>query len=194
MDQSRAERVRLTDRRHGVPRLVARFADLGRAREAMLRLESAGVDGDAIALIGRPAEEAHRQDQRDADPRTMQFLSRRLVVGVVAGALIGAVAGAVVGGIVVAFSDAGVALVMVATIVVGALAGATVGALVSVERSTGFSESYILTFQDASAGPIWLAVYEPDRNVESTLQALAPLELRRPRDLAELREIVDAPR
>ena len=156
------------------PSALARYPDLVAAREAMLHLESHGIDGDDISLVGATAAGAEDiEDRRQSDAQ--------LVVGAVLGGLVGMVAGALVAGVVLLAWPGQLAHPLWAfglgtAWIAGA--GAVLGGFVAVSRKTGFSESWPLTFEDVAPGPVWLAVYGDDQKAVAALGETEPIELR----------------
>lgn len=178
-----------SDRRHGVPSVLAQFPDLASARATILALESSGIDGDAISLVGARAEAARQSSSRSvADRRMLFFLLSRTIVGVLIGVVIGAVSVGVLGLIVAAISDMDVGAVAAACAIGGGLLGGTLGAFISVERSAGFSESWPLTFQDIPDGPVWLAVHGRHGHSTEVLEAHHALAIRHPKNAREVEQ------
>ncbi len=173
--------------RRGLPAYLAQFASLADARAVILALESSGVDGVDVSLVGDRAQSA-RESQRlaSADRRMGRVVAGRAVSGTVAGSAAGALIGAIVGAIIAAFVSSNGWAVFAGCIVGGILLGSMAGALVGVERGTGFSESWLLTFEDAPAGPVWLAVWNDSDRVATTLSDAAALAVRKPHDLDEV--------
>jgi hypothetical protein len=167
------------------PALLARYETLVDVRHAIDTLESHGVDGDKLALVGDPA--AHlggSTDRRRADRRFLANTTVALVVGVMAGALLGALLGAAIIGLVLllwsGLEDKGwVYALMIAWFAVG---GSVLGGFWAISRSVGFSESWPLTFEDEPDGPLWLAVYADPATVEDVVPDTHPLEVVRDPD------------
>jgi hypothetical protein len=161
----------------GVPALMARYHSLVDARYAIRALESKGVDGDDIALVGA-AVDAERTTERSAiDRRILSSVSLSLVVGIVAGGLVGAVLGAAAMGLVVLLGpdlDGWVFGLMVGWC---AAMGALFGSLASVMRTLGFSESLPLTWEDGDGHPVWLAVYGEAGEVRPDVEATRPEQI-----------------
>jgi hypothetical protein len=89
-------------------------------------------------------------------------MMRYLAAGVILGALAGAAFGAALSGLIVLiFSDLDASgwifLLLTAWFAAG---GAVLGCFTAISRVVGFSESWPLTFEDDTDGPVWLAVYE----------------------------------
>ncbi len=166
--------------------VAARFPDMVAARAALEALEHVGVDGDDLELLGAPVDVARiPSDPKPTDRRTARHIGGRLARGVEIGAAAGAVLGLLMGVLVVTVTDATSSRggLVLALVIAGLGLGATVGVFVSFERSVGLSDDWSLTFEDAPAGPVWVAVYSrrtttTDRAARE-LARLHPLELRR---------------
>ncbi len=66
------------------PAVAGQFTRLDVARTAIEALENAGIDGDDIALLGRPAEVARApSDPEIADRRLGRYLAPRVALGLV---------------------------------------------------------------------------------------------------------------
>jgi hypothetical protein len=161
----------------GKPAFLARYGTLVDVRHAIDLLEARGVDGDDITLVGRSGELPHMTDRRRADSRILSHTMLALAMGVVAGALAGAAIGAVVVGLAVLLwpgLDA-TGWVFALITVWFAAGGSVLGCFAAISKVVGFSESWPLTFEDATNGPVWLAVYDevddPD-DLASTTHAL----------------------
>ena len=93
----------------------------------------------------------------------------RLAAGVIGGALVGAAIGAALIGLVILAwpnleASGWVFLLLTVWFAVG---GSVLGCFFAISRAIGFSESWPLTFEDETDGPVWLAVYdEVDRPEE----------------------------
>jgi len=162
------------------PALLARYETLVDVRHAIDTLESHGVDGDQLALVGHTA--AHlggTTDRRRADRRFLTNTTLALAVGVIGGALLGALVGAAIIGLVLLLwsgldDKSWVYILMIAWFAVG---GAVLGGFAAISRSVGFSESWPLTFEDEPDGPLWLAVYADPATVEDVVPGTHPLEI-----------------
>jgi hypothetical protein len=184
------------DGRRGTPALLARFESMDRARAAIERLESSGIDGNAIALLGSTVERARVTARRGAggvpgaDARVLRYVSNRVGRAAASAAVLGAVAGLLIGLLVVALADGigAPGLIVLATTVGAALLGAATGAFLAAERSPGFSESWPLTFADG--GAVWLALYDHSDRARRSLVQCGPSELRRPTDLDSLARLL----
>ena len=178
------DRVPRSRRAGSGPAVAARYADLGQARAAIGALERAGLDGNDIELLGRPADAARvPRDPKMADRRVVFYLLPRLARGLALGLAVGLFLGLVIAA--VAFATGvlswsigrfGVCLL------VGVFPGATLGVFLSFERSVSFSDDWALTFEDAPAGPVWVGVYTADAETHAkarrVLAQQEPIELR----------------
>jgi len=164
----------------GTPSVLARYDNLEDVRHAIASLESRGVDGGDIALVGEGALEVEAASGRgSADRRILASTSARIAVAVVLGVLVGAVIGVIfVGSAVLIFSDLtarGWVLALVGSWF--AACGGLVGAFLAFFRALGFSEAMPLTYAPEPEHPLWLAVYGQSTGVAETLAATHPLEL-----------------
>jgi hypothetical protein len=162
----------------GVPALLARYRTLVDARQAIRTLESKGVDGDDLALVGAAASVSDSSERRTIDRRILSSITLALAVGIVGGVVIGAAIGAVAMGIVVlSFDLAREGAVFVLMVAWFAAAGAVFGALASVMRTLGFSESIPLTWEDEPDAPVWLAVFGESDVVRPGVEATHPVQV-----------------
>jgi len=168
--------------RNGVPGVMARFPDVESAREAIGALESRGIDGVDVTLIGDCAVAAEHVRTRAVPDRNVLRHATKLVVR---GAVLGTIGGLLASGIVVGIGllvSADVrdhALAQVMIIIAFTFLGAIVGSFFSIEQGVGYSEAWYLTFQDIPDGEIWVAVFDrPD--VARDVLADRALEVRAP--------------
>jgi hypothetical protein len=164
----------------GRPSLLARYRSLPDVRDAIEGLESAGIDGDDLALVGEAALQTERGTERTvADRRILERASLALAVGVLAGAVAGAVVGAALLAITFAIWTPPVEPGWVFGLVTAwfASAGSLFGAFVAMSRHTGFSESWPLTFADEPGEPLWLAVYAPLDEARPAVEATGAVEM-----------------
>lgn len=180
--------------RRGTPRLLARFDDRTRAREAMLALESAGIDGADIGLIGpnatRAARRARRRRPDAADSQITRWVAGRSLGMSVRIGLIGAAAGLVVGLVIGAITGSWVFAPVVA-VIVGVFA-AVVGAMVGAERSAGLNDTWELTFHEGPRDSVWVALYGGDvGRASEILRRQGSADLRRPADLDALGKLFE---
>ncbi len=158
----------------GQPSFLARYGTLVDVRHAIDILEAKGVDGDDITIVGRKGELPHMTDRRRADSRVLSHTMLALAVGVLGGALVGAAIGAVVVGLAVALWPGleATGWVFLLITVWFAAGGSVLGGFAAISKVVGFSESWPLTFEDTTAGPVLLAVYhevdDPDELAAST--------------------------
>lgn len=173
--QRHVTRDRFRDQSPAEPDLLAVAEDLPAARVAIEALQSAGIDGAHIELLGRAAEEARdRGETAGPDGRLFGHVSHRVVRGAVVGALIGAGVGAVIGVVamlLLAGSDLGAFIIGV---VVGALLGSWVGPFLALERKVGYSPDWELTFADVPDDSACVAVWTPSPELHG--KAAAALE------------------
>ena len=164
----------------GSPAVIARYRTLVDVRLAIESLESSGVDGDDLALIGDTAVLTEQTtNRRRSDSRVLSSVGAAIAIGIFGGAALGGLVGAIlVGPAVLAWSSLAspgwVFGLMVAWFAAG---GSLLGAFFAVERRIGFSESWPLTFEDDHGRPLWLAVYDGDEKVHGALQETRPLEI-----------------
>jgi hypothetical protein len=146
----------------GQPSLMARYASLPDVRHAIDTLESQGVDGDHLTIVGPQGELPRGTDRRRADSRFLSHTLLALAVGVLGGALAGAVIGAALIGLVLLVwsSIDATGWVFLLLTVWFAVGGAVLGAFFAISRVIGFSESWPLTFEDEPDAPLWLAIFE----------------------------------
>jgi hypothetical protein len=162
------------------PSVLARYDNLEELRQAIRSLESHGVDGDDLALVGEGALDVEADaGRKSTDRRLLASTSARIAVAVVLGAIVGAVIGAIfVGSDVLIFSGL-IARGWVFALVGAwfAACGALVGAFLAFFRALGFSDAMPLTYATEPDRPLWLAVYGHDEDVEETVAATHPVEL-----------------
>lgn len=178
--------------RRGIPTVVAKFALLDDARDAIEHLEHAGIDGDAISLLGAAPEEArHEGGQRRPDRRMLRHMIARVGRGIAIGCVVGAPVGISIAALlVVVFSAKSTGSLFAACALGGVLFGGLTGAMTSMERAAGFSEAWPLTFYEVSGGPVWVAVFDGSRQASDALAASDPIELRHPVDTKSLARLV----
>jgi len=160
--------------------MVARYRSFRDARAAIEQLESRGIDGDDLALVGDTAQQAaHAEDRTRADRRFLRTTSGALAVGVAAGAVIGALIGAVFIGVILAVWTPATHAAWIFGLLTGwfAAGGAVFGAFVAVSKRIGFSESWPLTFEDEPEAPIWLAIYADGDELRTALEATSAAEI-----------------
>lgn len=155
-DQDAQQSMHLT---HRV--MVGRASDLHHARQAYTSLQNHGIDASDLKIAGETAVEAQgstmsKPRRAQIDRRMVEFLGIRVAGGAVAGALGVAGIAAAVGAILVATDT--IAWPLFGAIVAAAFFfGGTFGAFVSMERSTGYTDTWELTFDD-DEGAAWVAV------------------------------------
>lgn len=165
----------LPDRRPAQPDLLAVAEDLPAARVAIEALQSAGLDGAHIELLGAAATEARRRGETvGPDQRIFGHVSHRVVRGVVVGGTIGAAIGAVIGVGAMLLLDGSDLAAFVLGVVVGALLGSWVGPFLALERKVGYSPDWELTFADVPDDSACVAVWTPSPEMHG--KAAAALE------------------
>jgi hypothetical protein len=164
--------------------VAARFGDTADARAAIEALQSAGIDGDDIALLS-PFPDESRRSTNAADERMGRYLVRRVLLGALVGIVGGIFGGALIGGIVIALTAPGSALgQFVAFAIAGAVIGAPLGAYIGFERAGTLSEAWGTTFDDLEHGVTWVGVKVHDE--DDYVRARRALERRQPVELREL--------
>lgn len=163
----------------GRPRLIARYASMDDAREAIAYLEAHGVDGDDVALVGDAAVTAERaQAWPHTDRKFLTTFKRWIAAGSLLGTLAGALVGGAIAGLLVLlesdFPDSGWTFALVVAFF--AACSGLIGCYVAFLRRSAFSESWPLTFEDVP-GEVWLAVYSDPGQVRPALEATQPLEV-----------------
>jgi hypothetical protein len=160
--------------------VIAWYDNLEQVRAAIASLESHGVDGDDLALVGRGALEAEAEAGRPStDRRLLAGTTARIAIAVVLGLVVGAVIGVIcVGAAVLIFSDLTAPGWVLA--VVGAwfaACGGLTGVFFAFFRTLGFSEAMSLTYASEPEHALWLAVYQHADDAEAKVAATHPLEL-----------------
>lgn len=163
------------------PDVVAVSKDLGGARVAIEALQSAGIDGSHIELLGPSVDLARRRtDTRTPDRQIFRHLAQRIVVGAVVGALLGAAVGAIAGVVAMAVATGADLAVLLLGLVVGAVFGSTLGPFFGVERQIGYSPDWELTFADLPDDSACVGVWAPTRaqrhKAVTTLERLAVID------------------
>ena len=162
------------------PTVIARYENLDQVRAAIASLESHGVDGDDLALVGRGALEVEAgAGRKSADRRLLAGTTAHIAIAVALGLVVGAAIGAIcVGAAVLVFSDLterGWVLALVGGWF--AACGALTGAFFAFFRTLGFSDAMPLTYATEPEHPLWLAVYQQADDVEDKVAATHPLEV-----------------
>ncbi len=134
----------------GRPSLMAKYASLPDVRQAIDVLESQGVDGDHLTIVGSSGDLPQGTDRRRTDSRFLRHTLLYLAIGVLGGALVGAAIGAaLIGLVLLVWSGLEASGWVFALLTVWfAVGGAVLGCFVAVSRVVGFSESWPLTFED----------------------------------------------
>jgi hypothetical protein len=146
----------------GRPSLLARYSSLPDLRRAIDALEADGIDGDHLAIVAPADDMPGGTDRRRADSRVLSHTMLALTLGVLGGALVGAGLGAAIIGLVLLAwqgleASGWVFLLLTIWFAAG---GAVLGCFFAISKVVGFSESWPLTFEDDTDGPVWLAVFE----------------------------------
>lgn len=147
--------------------VVGRAADLPHARMIFSALQNAGIDASDIRLAGAAADAAQEstrteRGRREVDERAAKHIGQRAAAGTIAGALLGALVGGTVAGVLVAVDAIGWLVFAIVGFVL-LLLGGMLGALVSVERTSGYDDTWELTFAgDAPTGAVWVVARAED--------------------------------
>ncbi len=156
--------------------VVAAFPDVDAARDAITRLETAGVPADSIALLGAfPAETARPGEDVVPEDAVGEFAK-----GAAQGATAGAVGGAAIGAL-TALAIPGIGPAVAAGL--WALAGAAGGLAVGGTANTGGSPAWRATFDVVASGNFAVGVHDDDPDVvdlgEEALRDREPLSVNR---------------
>lgn len=148
----------------GQHNVMAVLAGMDVAREAIEALERAGIEANAISLLGREAEaaaEPTREHQREGDAAVTSEAGRTAAKSAAAGAGIGGAAGFLAGAAV--FGIPGIGPVVGAGIwaatLGGAAAGAGVGFTAGGVAGVKESEAWGLTFEALREGKVVIGVH-----------------------------------
>ena len=138
----------------GTHNVLAVLPDLDAARAAIADLEHAGIEGNAISVLGRAADEAtdpetRRDEGQEADSAATGHVARRAGVGAAAGAGVGGAAGLIGGAAMFGIPGIGPAIAagIWATALGGATAGAGVGFAAGGIGAAKESEAWAVTFE-----------------------------------------------
>ena len=120
----------------GRPSLMAKYASLPDVRQAIDVLESQGVDGDNLTIVGSSGDLPQGTDRRRTDSRFLRHTLLYLAIGVLGGALVGAAIGAALIGLVLLVWSGLEASGWVFTLLTlwFAVGGAVLGCFVAVSR------------------------------------------------------------
>jgi hypothetical protein len=162
--------------------VVATYPDMPSARRAFNALEAAGVDGDAMSLLGRHAEEvASETDTADRDAHLVGDVAHKTAKG----GVIGGVAGAIAGTVAFAIPGVGPAIgvgIWAGTLG-GAIAGGAVGGVTGGVAAMDQSEDWELTYDDVADGKVLVATHADDdaeaTKQEQILRANEPMKVER---------------
>jgi hypothetical protein len=163
----------------GQPSLVARYASLPDLRHAIDVLEGEGIDGDHLTIVAPAEAMPGGTNRRRADSRILSHTMLALSIGVLGGALLGALFGAIVVGLVLLVWQSldATGWVFALLTIWFAAGGAVLGCFFAISRVVGFSESWALTFEDETDGPVWLAVFDDVEQPSHLVDHTHPLEL-----------------
>ena len=142
--------------------VVATFAEIDKAREAVLALGRAGIEADKVSMVGRDVEEvASDPDTRLRDLEATGEVAKKAVLGGTAGTVIGGLAGAAA--FVIPGVGPAVGTGIWAAVAAGGVAGGAVGGMVGGVASIDLNDEWELTFQDAlKGGKVLVAVHADD--------------------------------
>lgn len=166
--------------------VLAVLADMEEAREAVEALERAGIEANAISLLGRTAEAASeptRERQRQGDEAVTSEAGRTAGKSAAAGAGIGGAAGFVAGAAVFGIPGIGQALAagIWASTLGGAAAGAGVGFTAGGVAGVKESEAWGLSFKALSEGKVVVGVHgeheDMVRRAAGVLEGFDPQQL-----------------
>jgi hypothetical protein len=166
--------------------VMAVFTDMEAAHEAVRALETHGVEGGKVSLVGPGAEEARAEtDTADRDSRMSGDVGKRAAAGAAAGGALGGTAGFLAGA--AAFAIPGIGPVIGAGVwaaaIGGAVAGAGVGGVVGGLSGLEMGEAGELTYESLKAGRVVVVVHADDAeeaaSVEKVLADKEPQEIHR---------------
>lgn len=142
-------------------RLVARFDEMERAREAILALEREGIEGSNVTLEGPERERppAETTDTRGRDRQLGGDVGKRVALAALIGTVVGAVLGLALG--LVAFSGAGVW----ASAIGGGIAGGAVGGVLGGVSGLGTSGAWQRTYAGVREDGVVVGVRHADREI-----------------------------
>jgi hypothetical protein len=166
------------ERRFAAHNVIAVYATVEAAREAVTRLERKGVEAGNIELLGAAAEGAAEPqtnlEQRQADLAVTSAVGKRSALGVVVGAVIGALvvmAAAVVADAIFDIGPTGGIALMGA--LAGALFGGYAGFFYGGASGLPVSDAWSETFEAVKQGQTAVAVHSQRADqVEDALEAL----------------------
>jgi hypothetical protein len=130
--------------------VVATYADMEQAREAMAALERSGVGSDAISLQGSaPAKAAGEEDTSERDLRVTTHVGSRAILGLV----IGTAAGGVLGLVIAAVAAGGFGSVWVwGATIAGGIGGGALGLALGGYSTPAVTEDWELTHEHEPGG------------------------------------------
>lgn len=174
--------------RSGLPDLVVRHDDAAAARDRIVALSRAGIDGGAIELLGRvEVVTAGRAADRQVDLGSTRAIAGRAVRG----AALGAVPGAGFGVLVLALATTVTTPVLAAGAVGGAAFGVSVGALVGLLTVPTMAGSWERTFAPLVPGGVLVGIrIDGPRSRRRANRVLAGC---RPGDVEEVPDLDDLP-
>lgn len=164
--------------------VVATFADIENAREAVLALGQAGIEAEKVSMVGRDVEEvASDPDTRLRDLDVTGAVAKKAILGGTAGTVIGGLAGAAA--FVIPGVGPAVGTGIWAAVAAGGVAGGAVGGMVGGVASIDLNDEWELTFQDAlKGGKVLVAVHADD--AEQASRARGILEEHGPEQVEDL--------
>jgi hypothetical protein len=140
--------------------VVATYADMDRAREAMAALERSGVGSDAISLLGSaPVRAAREEDTSERDLRVTTHVGSRAILGLI----IGTAAGGVLGLVIAAVATAGFDSIWVwGAAIAGGIGGGALGMALGGYSTPAVAEDWELTHEREPGGAVRLEVTSDD--------------------------------
>ncbi len=164
--------------------VVATFAEMEKAREAVLALGRAGIEADKVSMVGRDVEEVTSDpDTRLRDMEVTGEVAKKAMLGGTAGTVIGGLAGAAA--FIIPGVGPAVGTGIWAAVAAGGVAGGAVGGMVGGVASIDLNDEWELTFQDAlKGGKVLVAVHADD--AEQAAQARRTLEEHGPDQVEDL--------
>lgn len=163
--------------------MVATYADMDRAREAMAALERGGVGSDAISLQGTaPARAAREDDTSERDLRVTTHVGSRAILGLV----IGTGAGALLGLVIAAVATGGFTSLWVwGSAIAAGIGGGALGLALGGYSTPAVTEDWELTYEREPGDGVRVEVISEDREeldrAAEILRQKEPLSVEGPR-------------
>ena len=151
--------------------VVATYAQMEKAREAMAALERSGVGSDAISLLGTgPVRAAGEEDTSERDLRVATHVGSRAILGLVIGTAAGGVLALVIAAVVVG----GFGSVWVwGAALAGGIGGGAVGLALGGYSTPAVAEDWELTHEREHGTGVRLEVASEDpRELETAAKVL----------------------